>query len=60
LHSDETTGVSTLLVGIYKGVRHQIRVHLAWIGYPVMGDPLYGKENEAGKLRLWSVGFQIQ
>jgi hypothetical protein len=29
LHSDETTGVSTLLVGIYKGVRHQIRVHLA-------------------------------
>ena len=36
LHTDNTTGVSTLLVGIYKGVRHQIRVHLAGIGYPVV------------------------
>lgn len=36
LHTDKTTGISTLLVGIYKGVRHQIRVHLAGIGYPVV------------------------
>jgi 23S rRNA-/tRNA-specific pseudouridylate synthase len=31
LHTDKKTGISTLLVGIYKGVRHQIRVHLAGI-----------------------------
>lgn len=60
LHTDTKTDVSTLLVGIYKGVRHQIRVHLAGIGYPVIGDTLYGKDTTPGKLRLWSVGFQIQ
>lgn len=58
LHTDKEN-VTTLLVGIYKGVRHQIRVHLAGIGYPVIGDTLYGKEKNAGKLCLWSVGFQI-
>ena len=60
LHTNTTTDISTLLVGIYKGVRHQIRVHLAGIGYPVLGDILYGKDIKAGNLCLWSVGFQIQ
>lgn len=60
LHRDEKTDVSTLLVGIYKGVRHQIRVHLAGIGYPVIGDTLYGNDKKAGNLCLRSVGFQIE
>ena len=59
LHTDKQ-GITTLLVGIYKGVRHQIRVHLAGIGYPVIGDTLYGKSPEKGSLCLRSVGFQIQ
>lgn len=59
LHTDKM-GISTLLVGIYKGVRHQIRVHLAGIGYPVIWDILYGKDTKAGSLRLWSVGFSLQ
>lgn len=27
------------------GRTHQIRVHMAYIGYPVIGDPIYGKGN---------------
>jgi 23S rRNA pseudouridine1911/1915/1917 synthase len=27
---------------ITSGFRHQIRAHMAWIGYPVAGDRLYG------------------
>ncbi len=60
LHTDKITGISTLLVGIYKWVRHQIRVHLAGIGYPVLGDKLYSKHNKIDHLCLWSIGFQIQ
>lgn len=34
---------ATLLdVEIKTGRTHQIRVHLAWIGHPVLGDPVYG------------------
>jgi 23S rRNA pseudouridine1911/1915/1917 synthase len=29
---------------IKRGFRHQIRCHLAWIGYPILNDPLYGPE----------------
>ncbi|GMO46999.1 MAG: pseudouridine synthase [Treponemataceae bacterium] len=27
---------------ICRGFRHQVRVHLAWLGFPVIGDPVYG------------------
>ncbi|MCL4400164.1 RluA family pseudouridine synthase [Patescibacteria group bacterium] len=33
------------------GKTHQIRVHLASIGHPVVGDPLYGKKNEETTLK---------
>ncbi|MBN1374006.1 RNA pseudouridine synthase [Candidatus Dojkabacteria bacterium] len=38
--------LNTFDVLIQKGCRHQIRVHLATIGYPIIGDNLYNKENK--------------
>jgi len=31
-----------LAASILKGFRHQVRVHLAFLGFPIFGDPLYG------------------
>jgi tRNA pseudouridine32 synthase/23S rRNA pseudouridine746 synthase len=39
-------GRSLLLINIDTGRLHQIRRHLDIIGYPVMGDPKYGKGNK--------------
>ncbi|OHD27675.1 MAG: hypothetical protein A2086_15565 [Spirochaetes bacterium GWD1_27_9] len=36
--------ISLLEIKIKKGVRHQIRVHLASIGLPIVGDKLYNKK----------------
>lgn len=38
-------GASFLKIEIPTGVRHQIRVHMAFIGHPIVGDKLYGKQN---------------
>ena len=31
------------------GRSHQLRVHLQAIGHPIVGDPLYGRDDEAGR-----------
>jgi 23S rRNA pseudouridine1911/1915/1917 synthase len=36
------TSTTTFEVGLYSGRPHQIRIHLASIGHPLVGDPLYG------------------
>jgi len=30
----------------HTGRKHQIRVHLAYVGFPVVGDPLYGRRKD--------------
>ena len=37
---------SLVAAQIFTGRTHQIRVHLAYLGYPIMVDPFYGKREE--------------
>jgi len=50
-------GSSLLLLNPVTGRRHQIRVHLAWIGFPILGDPLFCPATTAARtyLHSWSV-----
>jgi len=43
---------SLLDVTIETGRKHQIRRHLAEMGFPVVGDRLYGEQNESEDLQL--------
>lgn len=58
----ERQGYSLLEVQIVTGLRHQIRVHLAHLGHPVVGDELYGAKALPGLgrhfLHASSIGFQ--
>lgn len=37
---------SLLLAAPKTGRTHQLRVHLSWIGYPIVGDHLYGRPSD--------------
>ncbi|MBI3297374.1 MAG: RluA family pseudouridine synthase [Elusimicrobia bacterium] len=62
-------GGSLVQVRIATGRPHQIRIHLAWAGHPLAGDPLYGpggvpREGTAAlpgdlgyRLHAWRLGF---
>ena len=50
VNSDENT--STLEVKIETGRKHQIRKHLSNLGFPVVGDRLYGNGSETIDLQL--------
>lgn len=39
------------------GRSHQLRVHLAAIGHPILGDPLYGDAASADRLQLHAAGL---
>ena len=39
---------------ITEGYRHQVRCHLAWAGYPVIGDQLYNSDKKNAENLLFS------
>jgi len=45
------------IVRLKRGFRHQIRCHLAWVGFPVLNDPLYGNGEASGFLALRATGL---
>jgi tRNA pseudouridine32 synthase / 23S rRNA pseudouridine746 synthase len=40
---------TTLVLEPVTGRTHQLRVHLAWIGHPIVGDALYGRPHDAAQ-----------
>jgi 23S rRNA pseudouridine1911/1915/1917 synthase len=54
---------SLLEIGLETGRTHQIRVHLAWLKCPVVGDTVYGRKKNALGLKrqflhAWKLRFQ--
>lgn len=48
----ERFGIYNLLeLSLETGRTHQIRVHMSYIGHPILGDPLYGSHNQKFTLK---------
>ena len=45
--SNAITTTPLVRLKLETGRTHQIRVHMAYIGHPVEGDPLYGRNNKS-------------
>lgn len=41
---EQTEGLSHIRLKLFTGRTHQIRVHMAYIGHPLAGDPVYGNQ----------------
>lgn len=53
---------SLLEVQLETGRQHQIRAHMAWLGYPVVGDPRYGSSDHtttAARMGLHALRLSI-
>lgn len=61
LAHDDATNTSLLEVNLHTGRPHQIRVQLAAIGCPLVGDTKYGGGRESGvDMALWSYRLRFK
>lgn len=60
VYPDEVQGKkSKVKINIDTGRTHQIRVHLAYIGHPVVGDEQYGSRTQAKRMLLHARKIQL-
>jgi tRNA pseudouridine32 synthase/23S rRNA pseudouridine746 synthase len=59
LQFDAYTQTSLVSVGIDTGRKHQIRKHLSGAGLPIVGDRLYGPEEQASEVDLCLVSSYL-
>jgi 23S rRNA pseudouridine1911/1915/1917 synthase len=55
----ETAKYSLLELKPQTGRTHQLRVHLAHLGHPIVGDPLYGKGAYGDRLYLHAAKLEV-
>lgn len=60
LKVDDINQTTVVEVVIKTGRKHQIRRHLSGLGYPIMGDRLYGAKNLDVDLQLSSVTLKFK
>ena len=54
---EEKNGYSLVDITLLTGRTHQIRVHFSTIGYPLVGDKIYGSENDRLYLHSYYLSF---
>jgi 23S rRNA pseudouridine1911/1915/1917 synthase len=53
------TGTTVVEATLERGRPHQVRVHLAHLGFPVVGDPRYGAGGEPGSADVLEPGLHL-
>jgi 23S rRNA-/tRNA-specific pseudouridylate synthase len=61
IENDDGSRYALLRVNPLTGRTHQIRVHLASIGHPIVGDAMYGRKVKTGTMsRLMLHAFVLE
>lgn len=55
--SINTIECKEIACSLKAGFRHQVRVHLCALGYPIIGDPLYNESYHAPPMQLYADGI---
>ncbi|ANI76485.1 MULTISPECIES: RluA family pseudouridine synthase [Sphingobium] len=57
---DRLRGAALVECRLETGRTHQVRVHMAHLGHPLIGDPVYGRDRKGFKSILETIGFKRQ